>query len=344
MRIISRPLILENGLEGVIQASTPLSDFLASLAELRQTLLFFVLPLGVALASLVSLLVVGQLLAPIRRIVAEVEGIQVADENRRVAVVGKDEFAELATTLNNMLSRLSQGIAAEKQANQKLREAMERQKRFTADASHEMKTPLAIIKAHSGLIAEESAYKQESISAIDEAATRMIQLTAGLLDLAKIDAQRDATMVPIFASALLKDLALSFAHEGSRITFQNDPADPAFLGQFDEATRALQNLIQNALTHGGPGQVLVKVVIREARIQFAVSDQGKGIPAEHLPHLFERFYRVDSSRNSQSGGSGLGLAIVQAIAERHLGTVSVQSDSTGTTFTLDLPLWQSKDV
>lgn len=319
----------DGAVENVIQLSYPLDEVLDALARLRSVLLTVMLPMGVMLAAGASLLLVGRLLAPLKRMTGEAERIGGGTLSERLRVMGEDEFAALATTLNGMLGRIEQNF--------------EQQRRFTADASHELKTPLAVIKANIGIVrhgkptAEEV---KESALAIDEAADRMSALVRDLLVLARADAGRASTEA---VTCDLKEIlrgAIRSVPDADRVILTSSDKAILVKASPEDLTRAMVNLVDNALKYSGAeSSVQVAVGVEGDSAVVAVADQGPGIAAEHLEHIFERFYRPDQSRSSGSGGTGLGLAIAKGIIENHGGAIAIRSEhGSGTTVEVRLPI------
>lgn len=328
-------------IHAVVQATYPLFDVQQSLASLRMTLLTVVAPIGLVLAAVASLFVVGRLLRPVRKMAADAERIESGNLGERLSRSGDDEFSQLAGTLNRMLGRLQTSFEGERSVNRQLQEAIARQRQFTADASHELKTPLSVVKVNTGLIlhgVEDPERTKASVRAIDQAADRMSALVSDLLTLAKADAGRMADVAePV-------DLAESLAHarslvpEPDRVTIEIEQGLVVQAGK-EDLVKVWSNLIDNALRHSGSERVEVRATRREKSAVVEVADQGVGIAPEHLPRLFDRFYRPDESRTASTGGSGLGLAICRGIVEAYGGTITVESAlGEGTTFRVELPL------
>ena len=277
---------------------------------------------------------------PIKSMSETVESITATSLSRRVDLNNVDtELAELGGILNGMLDRLEL--------------AFERQVRFTADASHEVRTPLTVIltKVELALARDRTpAEYRDALQATDRAARRMKSLVDGLLALARADSGKMPTpdqnvnlakLVDETTSAL-RPLAL---RHGVTIGLDLRPvtlhgADP------DRLTQVVTNLLTNAIRYnreGGDVSVVVKQEGSEAII--SIADTGVGIPEADLPRLFERFYRVDKARPRDSGGSGLGLAIVKSIIESHQGTIDVSSRlGEGSRFLVRLPIHDAIDT
>jgi signal transduction histidine kinase len=218
---------------------------------------------------------------------------------------------------------------------------------FVADASHELKTPVASILASAETARLALTHRPEEVprfvDQIEEAARRLARIVEDLLDLSRLEAAGPtATLVDLgqVVSDEVGRLAPRAAEAG--VTFEVDSRPVSVIGDAAEFGLAVRNLFENAIRYTDPGgAVRVLVERRGERAQVVVTDTGTGIPKRDLPHVFERFYRVDSARSRATGGTGLGLAIVKHAVERSGGTVSVASElAVGSTFTIDLPAAQ----
>ena len=232
-----------------------------------------------------------------------------------------------------------------------IRQSYERLQQFTADASHELRTPVATIltTAQSAVQTEQLTPEQSQakFTAIIETARRMGALTNDLLWLARAD-RLDAVDQPklercslkTILSDLYEELAPQAEAKKLKFTCQLPETDPKVRGYEDQLYRLFTNLIVNAIKYtptGGKVDIHLTQTIDQAEIK--VCDSGVGISAQHLPHLFERFYRVDESRTQSAGGAGLGLAIAKQIVETHQGEIAVSSTpEVGSTFTVHLPI------
>lgn len=255
---------------------------------------------------------------------------------RRLFVPADDaELAALAASFNLLLDRLESAHAT--------------QQRFTADASHELRTPLTVLRGEIevALRKPRSAedYREVLVSNKEEI-ERLSRLTENMLALAQVDvgdgiAQRELVNVSELCDSVTARLQ-GLASE-KRITLQHEDTtnEPLSVnGDRIALERVVANLVENAVRYSPAGeQVTVRVSKVQPWIEVQVIDTGGGIAPEHLPHLFERFYRVDKARSRVHGGSGLGLSIVKALAEAHGGGVSVTSVvGQGSTFTVRLPM------
>jgi heavy metal sensor kinase len=249
-----------------------------------------------------------------------------------VVPVTPDEVGRLAATFNRMLDRLERSFA--------------RQRQFTADASHELRTPLAMLtsEAELALSRERTAdeYRQ-ALSSVRSDADRMTRLVNELLLLARAEAgQEQLELEPLALDELAADVveAMQPLAETRGVRLERGCLEAVRVrGDQSRLTQLLVNLVDNGLKYTpAGGRVTVSVGPEDGQAVLRVADNGPGIAAEHLPHLFERFYRVDKARSRAAGGTGLGLAISRWIVEAHGGQVSVASQTgAGTTFTVQLP-------
>ena len=228
-------------------------------------------------------------------------------------------------------------------------EAWEQQRRFVADASHERKTPLTVILTNTGILLAHSgdtiAQQQKWVEYIRDEAQRMRALVEDLLFLAKSDAGKETAPVtaPVDVSELTWSALLPFepvAFEQG-VEMESEIADQLTVqGNADQLRRLVAILLDNAVKYAGNGGRVKLVLSRPERggVCLTVHNTGPAIPPEHLPHLFERFYRADDSRARTSGGYGLGLAIAKRIVDGHGGSITVSSrEDASTDFTVRLP-------
>lgn len=228
-------------------------------------------------------------------------------------------------------------------------EAWEQQRRFVADASHERKTPLTVILTNTGILLAHSgdtiAQQQKWVEYIRDEAQRMRALVEDLLFLAKSDAGKETSPVtaPVDVSELTWSALLPFepvAFEQG-VEMESEIADQLTVqGNADQLRRLVAILLDNAVKYAGNDGRVKLVLSRPERggVCLTVHNTGPAIPPEHLPHLFERFYRADDSRARTSGGYGLGLAIAKRIVDGHGGSIAVSSgEDAGTDFTVRLP-------
>jgi signal transduction histidine kinase len=294
------------------------------------------LPFIVLLSVLGAYLLAGNVLEPVDRIRREVEAITDGRSlHRRVAVEGDDEMSRLTATLNDMIGRLETSFSG--------------LRRFTADASHELKTPLAVLRADVERAMNLPSNSTEQLVALEEAlqeTARMTALVESLLTLARADEGRfDLHRELVDLRAIAQEVFETglILGESAEIKVTMPPVEPvSVLGDRLRLRQLFMNLVENAIKytpHGGSVELQIR---REGdNVHFSVKDSGIGIAAADLPHIFERFFRADRARTrmSERGGSGLGLAICQWIAQAHGGQLVVQSRlHRGSTFTAVLPI------
>ena len=262
------------------------------------------------------------------------------DLSARAPAIGGDEVAAVANAFNRMA-----GDLAARQAQ--LVEADRARRQLLADVSHELMTPLTAIRGYAETLAlpqflPGSNEGQRAVKVIQEEGERIERLVGDLLDLARFEAggislaQENVDVDELFERVAERHAKSAQEKQVEIITDPHD--DIRMVGDPHRLEQALQNLAANALRHTPPGgTVRLNAAREDGRVKITVTDNGVGIPPEHLPHVFDRFYKADQSR-THAGGSGLGLSIVKAIVERHGGTVSVRSrQGVETVFEITVP-------
>lgn len=276
-------------------------------------------------------LLAGRSLRPIDRIAADAEGIAAGDYGRKIDVDDTEsELGRLAVVLNETFGRMNA--------------AREHMAQFTADASHELRTPLTVILSDSqGALRQERTPEEyrAALETVRQSALRMKSISDALLELAQGDAGkpvvRDACDLADLADESVALLARVAAEHGAKLVPRLEGAP--VLGDAARLGRLILNLTINAILHNDAGvTVTVSTGVVDGWAELRVADDGRGIPAENLDRIFERFRRVDASRSRHTGGAGLGLAIVKQTAEAHGGSVAVASEvGQGTVFVVRLP-------
>ena len=290
-------------------------------------------------AIFINILVSRRIVAPVREMMIASRHITEGNYSERVHVPGNqspdemDELAQLGVSFNQMADKLEKTEAVRRQ--------------LIADVAHELRTPLTAIKGSmEGLIdnllpAEPTTYQQ-----IYREADRLQRLVDDLQDLSRVEAgafdlQLRSTTIHNLVQTTTAKLDYQYEEKGVQLKIDLPSKLPAVTADEDRISQVLLNLVGNALQYTPPGgRVDIQASIQAEEILVSVSDTGIGISAEHIPHLFTRFYRVDKSRTRASGGSGIGLTIAKHLVEAHGGRLWAESPgrAQGSTFFFTLPL------
>jgi signal transduction histidine kinase len=278
-----------------------------------------------------GILLAGVITRPLRDLTAAARAISSGDLQQRVAVRSRDELGVLAGQFNQMSDELAH-------ANQLRRQ-------MTADIAHDLRTPLTVIAGYLESLRDEVLKPTPARFAMMHTETQvLLRLVEDLHTLSLADAGELAlNRQPVAPEQLIARAASAYQHaaeqHGVELAIRTDPGAPSISVDSEQISRVLGNLVNNALRYtpsGGRVTLATRAGLNAAEL--VVADTGAGIARDHLPNVFERFYRTDPSRQQQSGGSGLGLAIVKSIVEAHGGTVHVESaPDQGATFTIVLP-------
>jgi heavy metal sensor kinase len=334
VRVYTAPVYREGQLIGVIQLGLSMDDIDETMAAFRW-ILIIALPVTLVLASIGGLFLASRALRPVDQIARAARSISAHDLSQRLNLdLPDDELGRLARTFDAMIARLDK--------------AFRRQRRFTADASHELRTPLTIIKGDLSLALahpRDAGYYYQVLAEVDEEVDHMSRLVERLLSLARADAEglvlhRQTVDLSVILNDLIEQTRPLAEAKGLTLTAQIAPSLVASVDP-DAVTQVVLNLLDNAIKYTPSGRVRLSAHRTRSGsdgIRIAISDSGPGIPAEHLPHIFDRFYRVDRARSRELGGAGLGLAIARELARAHGGDVTVHSVSgEGSTFSVHLP-------
>ncbi len=274
-----------------------------------------------------------------RTLIEGMEKIKTGDYNADVQTKGSDEFAVLASELNDLSFALSK--------------TEEQRRRFVSDASHELRTPLASIKLLSDSILQTPDIDEESIKEflldINDEIERLTRISGKLLQITRYDDESSNTdLVPLNLSYIAKNVCRMLAPlaSASDSKIRHELADNCIvLANYDLIYQVFYNIIENAIKYGGKGnEVRVYLYGHDGNATFIVDDDGEGIPEEDLRRIFDRFYRVDKARARTTGGTGLGLSIVAAAVQSCNGTVTAQNRANGgARFTVKFPLYEKAD-
>ena len=337
LRLISvpvRPDEAESDIAGVLQVGLDRNEIDEPLGGLLSTLVLAG-PAVLLFAAAGGYLLAGRALRPVATITDLAARIGAGDLGSRLNLdLPDDELGRLARTFDAMLSRID--------------DAFERQRRFTADAAHELRTPLSLMRSQVDLTLARpratGAYR-EALQAVDGDISRMTALVGTLLTLARSDARQLAKERAPFDLAdtvrLVVEQYAAVAEEAG-VGLRDESSPTPLVADEDLLMQLLINLVDNALAHTpAGGTVVAGCRPHDGRIQLWVGDSGEGIAAEHQDRVFDRFYRIDAGRSRDRGGTGLGLAICRAIAEAHGGTIGLTSRlGSGTRVELVLPSGQ----
>lgn len=315
----------------LIRLAAPLADAHATVAAMQRRL-FAAAAIATVLAVLLGILASRIASGPLAAMTGAASKIAAGDLETRVRAGSPDEFGRLAESLNRMAEQL--------------KERMTMRRDYLANVSHELRTPVASIQGYAETLLDHDIspeQRRQFVETIHRSAQRIAAMVEELFMLADLEARPTDRPVlePVNVGAVAKLVAEAMRGHADpddpKIEI-DDSADVTVLGDPDGIERILQNLLQNALRYGKRGGVArVSVERTNDRARIVVTDDGDGIAKEHLPRLFERFYRVDPSRSREFGGAGLGLAIVKHDAELMDGSVSVESElGKGSRFIVDL--------
>ncbi|MDF2937764.1 MAG: two-component system sensor histidine kinase [Paenibacillaceae bacterium] len=307
---------------------------------LQQLMIFAALSAAALLAGIgLYLPIIRRTLVPLSRMVNAVQRTDAGTLNERLPTgQGQEEIDQLANSFNSMLKRLDDSFRAE-------REAKEQMVRFIADASHELRTPLTSIHGFLEVLLRGAMNKpeqlQSALTSMHGESKRINKLVEDLLLLAKLDRAPQLTFKDTSLDELVKEMEPQLRMlAGKREILISVQPNVRGLYDPDKIKQVVLNLFHNAVQHTDPetGRVSLILAGHKDSAELSVRDNGSGIPAEHLPHVFDRFYRSESSRTRRSGGAGLGLSISRSLVEAHGGDIWVESTvGEGTTFAIRLP-------
>lgn len=307
----------------LVYIAMPLNDVAQTTTELTAALAIGGPALLAALAAATWLLA-GRALYPVEVLRRQAAAITVTDLHRRVDVpLAGDEVARLASTLNNLLARLEAST--------------EQQRRFIADAAHELRSPIASVRLQTETMAASTGHRDPQMTSLSVDVRRLSGLVEDLLALARLDAREQ----PAHQQVDLDDVVLAevrSARVRARVPVDISEVGAArVLGEAGALARVVRNLLDNAVRHA-EHRVGVALGVRDGAVVLTVADDGPGIPAADRERIFERFTRLDDARDRDAGGSGLGLAIARETVVALGGTVRVQDAGPGARVVVTLPV------
>ncbi|OMI41090.1 two component sensor kinase [Streptomyces sparsogenes DSM 40356] len=300
---------------------------------------------ALAVTGVVGALWVRLSLRPLRRVTATAAGVaRLPLASGEVAMPApvpdtdpRTEVGQVGAALNRMLGHVGDALASRHAGEERLRQ-------FAADASHELRTPVATVRGHAELALRHPGpvpgQVRHALERIQSESERMSALVDDLLLLARLDAGRPLARGPVDLTRLVLDATGDARAAGPEHRWTLElPEEPVTVtGDEHRLQQVVANLLANARAHTPPGtEVAVGLVAREGRVRLTVADDGPGIPEALLPEVFERFARADPSRSRAAGGSGLGLSIVRAVVAAHGGSIGVTSRPGSTVFRVTLP-------
>ncbi|MDY6911071.1 MAG: ATP-binding protein [Chloroflexota bacterium] len=329
MRIMVSPMYLQDETL-LLEVGQSLQHHDATISQVRWAILIGILG-SLVVAGVLGTLLVRRTLAPVEQITRTAQRIEASsDLTRRVGHEGPlDEIGQLAATFDHMIDYLER--------------AFQSQKDFVADASHDLRSPLTVLRGNLDLfeLNQSEEDRRESLRSMKAVVERMVDIVNTLLFLAEVESgQNEQRGIVSLKEIVLADVARAEQMTSSCSIITSIPEDLRLIGNAEKLKRLVSNLVDNAIHYTPEGGTITLSLLRDngwARLE--ITDTGIGIAAEHLPHIFDRFYRVDKARSRTSGGTGLGLAIIKGIVEQHEGKITVKSEpGNGTTFTVWLKL------
>jgi two-component system, OmpR family, sensor kinase len=324
IRYVAVPINGARGVQGVFVVAASLSSERREVDEAVR-LAALVLLSVLLIASMLAWVVAGRVLAPLRLLADTARSISESDLTRRIPVTGRDEIAELARTFNAMLDRLEAAFAS--------------QRAFVSDASHELRTPITIVRGHLELLGDDPGERRETVALVTDELDRMSRFVDDLLVLAKAERDDFLRVAEVELGALTDELLEKAQALGERDWRLESRGEAVIVADRQRLTQAMMGLAQNAVQHTDDGEpIWLGTEANHREVRLWVRDEGPGIAAEDQERIFDRFARTSDSRR-HSEGAGLGLAIVRAIAEAHGGRVRLSSrPGAGASFVLVIPV------
>ncbi len=330
-RIFTTPVMENKRLSYIVQVASPLAQQHEVFRNLSFSL-FFLLPLTVFLTGLSGVFLVQLTLRPVDQMIETIHQITAENLKLRLEIPGtKDEIESLAKTFNQMIARLDEAFSSQRQ--------------FMEDISHELKTPLSVLKGELEVTLKKIRSPQEYETALHsslEEVNRLAGIVENLLTLARFDAKTTTLHAQLLdLNLLIKDTVedIQVLAVQKEITLEYNSAHTVdIMADKNQIKRLVLNILDNAIKYTSPGgKISIDLRQQKDSADIDITDTGIGIPESELPHIFDRFYRVDKSRSSI--GFGLGLSIAQSIAMAHGGKISAKPNlPQGTIFTVSLPI------
>ena len=332
IRARTSPVVRDGQIVGVLEVGQSEDDISETLATLL-LILGIAYPVTLGVAVLGGIFLAGRALSPVDKITTQARLMSADHLGQRMDLqLPDDELGRLARTFDDMIARLDH--------------TFQRQRQFTADASHELRTPLTIMKGQIDVALQHQREPEEYrqvLAVVNDEVDRLIRLAGSLLTLTRADAgeiplELEEVDLPAVIADVVEQLRPSAEHMG--VDLKIVPGGPVTISaDGDLLLQLLLNVLDNAIKYTPDGgEVSVGWNVAIGHVELSVSDTGIGIAAEHIPLIFDRFYRVDKARSRAEGGAGLGLAISRWIVEAHGGSIRAESTrEKGSLFTVSLP-------
>ena len=325
---------------GIVRFALPLSRVQPEIRSIYRIVLFGAVA-AVIIALIVAYFVSRNITLPIRQMQETAQQIAKGDFGRRVRIKSKDELGELAKSLNTMADELQQKM-------ENLRRMDRMRTDFVANVSHELKTPLTLIRGYIETLEDRAMDDRKTaakfISIIKEHADRLGNIVNDLLSLSELELSDDSVHKTEFdLKELIDEISLGFgrvlAEKKQTLTVSSQEGDLRIRADYDKIEQVFVNLIDNAIKYTKEsGCIELSLVEQDRAVCINVQDNGIGIPKEHRDRVFERFYRVDKARSRDLGGTGLGLSIAKHIVLAHNGKITIESElNKGTEISVTLP-------
>lgn len=340
MKYVAVRVSRDDNMLGVVRFALPLSQVQLQIRTIYRVVLFAAIA-AVAIAFTAAYFLSRSITLPIRQMKETAEQIAKGDFTRRVRIRSRDELGDLANSLNTMADELQRKM-------EDLRQMDRIRTDFVANVSHELKTPLTLIKGYTETLQGEAMGDKvkaaKFVSIIKEHSDRLGNIVDDLLSLSELESSKgsiDCTQFEL--KELIDDILLGFGHvlasKKLELIVNSQGDDVSVNADRDKIEQVLVNLIDNAIKYTPrSGRIELSIVERDREIRIAVRDNGIGIGKEHLDRIFERFYRADKARSRELGGTGLGLSIAKHIVIAHKGKIAVESElGKGTTVLVTLP-------
>lgn len=331
---VRTPISEENGERyGYVYMFLP-TEIIHGISHRLQLRFLYITAIALITTVLTFILLSRLISRPIQSLKQATENVLTNPDNLNLPTDRVDEIGELARSIEAMSIELS-----------RLRKE---RRQFLSDLSHEIKTPLTYLRGYAEIASKENtppALKEQSIQTIVNESRALTELVENAFQLAQLDENtfllhREEVVVNTFCEDLYRMLHTMFRMTPIRFEYRPSEQRDGMTLSLDRhrMLQVFRSIAHNAIEHSEAKQVTLTSTVVNSSLQLTITDDGKGIPEQDLPHIFDRLYRVEKSRSRQTGGSGLGLAIADQIVRRHDGTLSVTSDSNGTSFTVIIPL------